>query len=110
MQTITLTITENGDQLFLHGVSVFGDRDDVVRRASHVLPENFWLRCAFRTIRFCVPDTSKLAAYTRGWACLWRVDTSPVGGPILEARFTDRQAAIDAEVQYLNNHFLWRKI
>jgi hypothetical protein len=109
MQTITLTITEDGNQLFLHGAEIFGTSDDIVRRASHVYPECFWLRLAFRAIRFCVSDTSGPAKWTRIWRCLWRVDTSPVGGPVFETRFINRQAAIDAEVQFLNNHFLGGK-
>jgi hypothetical protein len=109
MKLITVTITEDGDQLFLkgHGAEVFGEAGPSrVRRASHIVPENLWARLAFRTIRFCVHDTSRLAAWTRGWRCLWRVDTKPVGGPILADRFTDRQAAINAEIQFLNKYFL----
>ena len=109
MQTITLTITEDGNQLFLHGADIFGTPGDIVRRASHVCPENFWMRLTFRAIRFCVHDTSRLAAWTRTWGCLWRVNTSPVGGPILADRFTDRQAAIIAEIQFLNKFFLGEK-
>jgi hypothetical protein len=111
MEPITLTITEDGDQIFLkgHGAEIFGAQDDIVRRASHVVPDRFWLRLAFRTIRFCVPDTSRLAAWTRTWACLWRVDTSPVHGPILADRFIRRDSAIAAEIQFLNKFFLGEK-
>lgn len=33
----------------------------------------------------------------------WSADLSPVGGPMLSG-FTTRQAALDAEVQYINQH------
>ena len=67
--------------------------------------------------------------WTRTWGCLWRVNTAPVGGPILTwddvwtakgasswagrlsqshqiATWRDRQVAIDAEVAFLNDYFL----
>jgi hypothetical protein len=75
------------------------------KRGSHVVPDKFWLRLAFRIIRFCVRDTSRLAAWTRTWGCLWRVDTSPVGGPILPDRYISRENAIAAEIKFLNQFF-----
>jgi hypothetical protein len=109
---IAITINEDGSQTFIrgHSTEMFLSIGEITtKRGSHVVPDRFWLRLAFRTIRFCVPDTSRLAAWTRTWACLWRVDTSPVGGPILANRFTDRQVAITAEIQFLNKFFLGEK-
>jgi hypothetical protein len=81
----------------------------VVRRASHVEPVNTYLRLAFQVIRKLVSDDSRIAAWSRLWPCLWRVDMSPVGGGIIPVHFSNRLAAIDAEVEALNNHFTWRK-
>ena len=81
----------------------------VVRRASHVEPVNAYLRLVFRAIRKLVSDDSRIAAWTRLWPCLWRVDIIPVGGGILPVHYSNRLAAIDAEVEALNNHFIWRK-
>lgn len=125
MKMVTLTITENGDQLFLNspGGAVFCEAGlSTVRRASHVEPFAFFPRIIFRGIRACVSDTSKLAAWTRTWSCRWRVDTRPVGGPILRwkdvyynfpprhadliAVFWDRATAIEAEIRFLNKFFM----
>jgi hypothetical protein len=78
----------------------------VVRRASHVEPDNVYLRLVFHAIRKLVADNSRLAAWTRTWGCLWRVDMSPVGGGILPIQYRYRLAAIDAEVEALNNFFI----
>lgn len=105
-RTITLTIDENGDQVFLKsdGAEMFRSLGiTVTRRASHVEPDAWALRLLFHAIRKAVSDTSKAAAWTRTWPCMWRVNTAPLNGPILTPRFTDRQAAIDAEIMYVNN-------
>ena len=81
----------------------------VVRRASHVEPVSFVLRLIFHAVRSLVSDDSRVAAWSRLWPCLWRVDMAPVGGGILPVHFSNRLAAIDAEVEALNNHFTWRK-
>lgn len=99
----------------------------VIRRASHVEPVPAYLRLAFRAIRKLVADDSRIATWTREWPCMWQVDMSPVGGGILRwkdlphnacmakygdwggnevATFSNRQIAIDAEVEALNNHFI----
>jgi hypothetical protein len=75
-------------------------------RASHVLPANVFLRAVFNLIRSCCTDTSRVAAWTRRWACEWIVDTSPLGGGILEGRWRDRIKAIDAEVEAINQIFI----
>ena len=78
----------------------------VVKRASHVYPVNAYLRLTFRTIRKLVRDDSRIAAWSRLWPCMWQVDMSPVGAGILPVHFSNRLAAIDAEVEALNNHFI----
>ena len=80
--------------------------DSPSSRASHVYPENAYLRLVFRVIRKLVADDSRLAAWARTWGCMWRVDMSPVGGGILPIRYGYRLAAIDAEVEALNNFFI----
>jgi hypothetical protein len=124
---LTLTIDEDGDLLMLKSDSadVFLEGAEVVtRRASHVEPASFWLRIAFHVIRTLVRDDSSIAAWTRTWTCLWRVNTAPVGGPILTVwdvtdgrtpssqimTWSDRQNAIDAEITFLNDWFLQRGI
>jgi hypothetical protein len=78
----------------------------VVRRASHVVPVNAYLRLAFRAIRKLVADDSRIAAWSRTWGCTWLVDMTPVGAGILPVHFSNRLAAIDAEVEALNSHFI----
>jgi hypothetical protein len=82
-------------------------RDGVLstRRASHVEPINGLLRRLFHAIRRRVSDKSRLAAWTRRWPCLWRVDLALSGGPIL-GPFTDRNSAINAEIDWLSRNNL----
>lgn len=68
-------------------------------RASHIVPCSRLLRLAFRGLRSLVGDGSRLAGWSRGWRCLWRVEI--VDGPTFGA-FADRAAAIAAEVDWLN--------
>jgi hypothetical protein len=128
-KVMTVTIDENGDLLMLKSDSadVFLEGAEVVtKRASHVEPTGFWTRIAFHILRSCVKDDSAVAAWTRTWRCTWRVNTAPVGGPILkwkhtsnwrshvfpehQAAWQDRQEAIDNEVEFLNTYFLERGI
>jgi len=107
MKMVTLTITENGDQLFLNspGAAVFCEAGlSTVRRASHVEPDWLPLRLIFRAIRAVVRDTSSVAQWTREWRCVWRV--AIVGGPILSTRYYDRKQAINAEIFFLNKFYL----
>lgn len=106
-KTITLTIDQNGDQIFLKtdGAEIFRALGiTVTRRASHIVPDNVLLRGAFRTVRALVPDTSVIAQWSREWRCLWRVTV--VNGPTLPGRWRDRKQAIEAEVEFLNGWFL----
>ena len=127
---ITVTIDESGDLTFLNVPEndIFMELGETItRRASHIMPQAFWPRLAFTAIRYFVHDDSRIAAWTRGWACLWRVDTSPVGGWVLTwgdvwdeldawqhifnawegtAVWSVREDAIRAEVKFLNKFFL----
>jgi hypothetical protein len=106
--------------------------ETVTRRASHVEPADLTHRIAFHLLRSVVNDKSRIAAWTRTWNCLWRVNTAPVGGPILTwehvagfptrclswwyifdghkqiATWANRQDAIDAEIRFLNEFLLTR--
>ena len=72
------------------------------RRASHVEPQALLLRAAFHAIRALCSDESRLAAFTRSWRCLWRVNI--IGGPILPGRWRDRAEAIAAEVEWIEQN------
>jgi hypothetical protein len=123
---ITVTIDEDGDLIFLQtdSADIFMELGKTItKRASHVEPATFWARVAFHILRALVTDDSDVAAWTREWKCAWRINTKPVGGPILTwadlwgsvapsttATFADRQNAIDAEIEFLNTFFLERGI
>ena len=136
---LTVTIDENGDMIYLKTPlsDVLLELGTVVtKRASHVEPDTFFARMAFRALRLVVTDNSRIAQWTRGWNVRWRVDTRPVGGPVLRwadvygarqiaemarvhgspavfglgtvATWRCRQDAIDAEIKFLNEFFLTR--
>ena len=108
-RTVTLTIDDEGNAVFLkgHGGDAFLALGDIrTQRASHVEPDAWLLRLVFHAVRFLVSDASLVAQWTRTWPCLWRVNTAPIGGPILDGRWRNRLAAIDAEVEFLNTYFL----
>jgi hypothetical protein len=104
-QEVTFIIAD-GKMTYLLTKAAFVLEGAVVRRASHVEPNNFVLRLCFRVVRALCSDASRIAAWTRTWGCMWRVNMSPVGAGILPAQFSNRLAAIDAEVEALNNHFI----
>ncbi len=124
---ITITIDEEGDVLFLKtdANDIFLDQGTVVtKRASHVEPAPLYERLAFHLLRAVFGDKGKVSDWTRTWRTLWRVNTKPVGGPILTWGhiypaalncstlgrqtycFGRRQDAIDAEIEFLNKFFL----
>lgn len=85
-KVLTVIVDEHGNLEYLKtdGCDVLLELGEAVtRRASHVEPATFWTRVAFHTIRRVVSDQSRVAAWTRTWSCEWRIDTSPVGGPVL---------------------------
>lgn len=124
----TATIDENGDVLFLASTEndVFLELGNVVtQRASHVEPVNPFVRPLFHFLRL-FGNKNSIAQWTRGWRVLWRVNTKPVGGPVLTWKhipvkrydevvvldykgtvgWRDREEAIRAEVEFLNKFFL----
>lgn len=119
-----VTIDEHGNLTYLatDANDIFLELGDVVtKRASHVEPAGFLLRVAFHILR-AFGDKTRVADWTREWTCLWRVNCSPVGGTVLRVRdvpkyighpdeiavWHNRQAAIAAEVEFLNDYFLER--
>ena len=114
MAEITITIDESGNLKMLETTmaepfKVLGTA--VTKRASYVEPYEFLPRLAFSIIRRVVSDDSRLADWTRRWDCFWRVNTKPVGGPILRNQYGNiaawwiREDAIVAEIEFLNKFF-----
>jgi len=68
-----------------------------VKRVSHIVPENLFLRILFRILRFLFPDTSFIAEWTRKWKCKWIVvfTDGECFGP-----FENREDAIVFERKY----------
>lgn len=99
---ITVFIDEDGMTFLMdENVKLF-EGEGEVRRASHVEPDGFVFRIAFHALRTIFGDKGRMSDFTRSWKTLWRVDTSPVGGPILPKRYRNRQEAIEAEIEFLN--------
>jgi hypothetical protein len=95
---VTLTIEEDGNLTFLatDAADVFLEQGrTITKRASHVEPaDSLWLRIAFHLLRL-LGNKNRIAAWTRTWPCRWRVNTKPVGGPVLTWRhcYSDEQVA-----------------
>lgn len=103
-----VTIDSEGTVRFLVGSTeqpFYGDAS-TVKRASHVEPANVILRAIFYGVRAMVADTSRVAEFTRHWGCQWRINLSPINGPILSGTYRDRLSAIDREIDWLNENFL----
>ena len=126
---LTVTIDEEGNLIYLKtdAADVLLELGETVtKRASHVEPGPKYERWLFHTLRFLFGDKGRVSDWTRTWQTLWRVNTAPVGGPILTWKhvrpiaegvpglrdrtyyWSDRQAAIDAEIKFLNEWFLTR--
>ena len=103
---VTFIIAENGDCTYLMTEAAPVIEGAVSKRASHVEPDNFFLRILFHALRQYLGDKGRMSDFTRSWRCLWRVNMEPVGGPILCTRYYDRQQAINAEVVALNKFFM----
>ena len=102
MKVITCFIDDTGVTFLMdENVKMF-EGEGEVRRASHVEPDSLVFRIAFHALRRVFGDKGRMSNFTRSWPCLWRIDTSPVGGPVLEQRYRNRQAAIDAEIAFFN--------
>ena len=124
-KVVTVTIDESGDMVYLNTPEsdIFmelGER--ITPRASHVEPGPRYERWLFRLLRTLFGDEGRISEWTRSWNTLWRVDTSPVGGPILRWGHVlpncpacmaddiyyecDRERAIRTEIDFLNRFFL----
>jgi len=132
-QELTFVIDESGDMKFL--VPEFMHESPLleganISRASHVEPDNFVLRIIFHGLRQVLGDKGRMSEFKRNWPILWRVNTKPVGGPILTwehiygfpksclswwyifdghkqiATWRNRKDAIDAEIKFLNSWFI----
>lgn len=114
MKLVTVIVEENGDALMLVNeqtqpfVDALGGAS--VNRASHVEPDGLAFRLLFHLLRQLFGDKGRMSDFTRDWPCLWRVNTKPVGGPILPGRYTNRQEAIEAEILFLNDWFLEHEV
>lgn len=108
MEQGIIRITADGTVRFLNTpeTATLITPETVTRRASHVEPVNLALRLLFHTLRRGFGDKTTAAQFTRMWPCLWRVNLSPVGGPVLQVRWRDRKQAIEAEVQWLNENWI----
>lgn len=100
---ITCFIDDEGVTFLMDESIKLFEGEGEVRRASHVEPDSFVFRIAFHALRHVFGDKGRMSEFTRSWPCLWRVDTSPVGGPILPTRYRNRQEAIEAEIEFLND-------
>ena len=109
---LTVTIDEDGDLVFLKTPlsDVLLELGTVVtRRASHVTPRAFLPRVGFKLLRWAFGDTGRVSEWTRTWRGPWRVDMRPVGAPVVDGDWRTRQDAIDFEIAYLNDWFLYGK-
>lgn len=108
MDRFTVTIDDSGEARFLVSEisSFLLDESSTIRRASHVEPVNVILRCVFYTLRFLFGEYGKMGQFTRIWPCMWRVNLSPVNGPILPDVYRNRNQAINAEIVWLETNFL----
>ena len=71
-KVVTVTIDESGDLVFLNSPEhdVFLELGETLTaRASHVEPYALLPRLLFTAIRYFVHDDSRLANWTRDWAC-----------------------------------------
>ncbi len=105
MKIVTVFIDEDGMTFLMDESVKLFEGEGEVRRASHVEPDSFVFRIAFHALRTIFGDKGRMSDLTRKWPVMWRVNTKPTAGVILPQRFRDRQAAIDAEIVFLNEWF-----
>ena len=82
------------------------DSSSKVRRASHVEPYSFLPRLFFHGLRIVFGENGRIGDWTRNWSCRWRINLSPVGGPIIDIPFKYRLFAISCEIDWLEANFL----
>jgi hypothetical protein len=97
-----------GTAQFLVSESTVGMVDSFtqVQRASHVEPTSLGFRVLFRSLRALFGEYGRMAEFTRSWPCRWRVNLTPVGGPIVPVEWASRQSAIEFEIEWLNKKFI----
>lgn len=108
MQDGIIRITADGTVRFLNTpeTATLITPETVTRRASNVQPVNRVLRRAFYALRTTYGEKGWVAQFTRLWPCLWQVDLSPAGGPVLPQTWRNRKSAIEAEIVWLNHNFI----
>lgn len=109
MENLTIIIGDDGNVFCIDSAASRVIMESLgvtqTQRASHVEPDNRLLRFFFHLVRERVADSSRLAQWTRQWPCVWRVKLADeFGGHILRRRFDDRLAAIDYEVEVVNEY------
>lgn len=107
MIEIVITINEDGSVGFISNDNTkdFAQLGKATtKRASHVEPNNRYIRLVFHFLRKIFGDKGWMAKFTRIWPCLWRINLSPIHGPILEHKYKNRQQAIHAEIQWINEN------
>ena len=106
MDKVVISIEDGVTKFLVNEETQSMVEDGVVRRASHVEPVNKALRLLFHTLRGLFGEKGWMAAFTRKWPCYWQVNLKPIGGPVLDLNWKNRQAAIDFEIGWLNEHFI----
>jgi hypothetical protein len=108
MKTLHVSMDESGTLTFLVDADTQAllNESSVIQRASNVEPVSRPLRAVFHTLRHLFGEKGRMASFTRLWPCLWQINLGPIGGPVLDATYRNRQAAIDAEVVWLNTNFI----
>ena len=80
------------------------DNTGVARRASWVEPVSNWHRMLFHSLRRMFGDNGHVAEKTRSWDCKWQARML-VGSCEILGPFDSRQAALEAETDWLINNW-----
>jgi len=110
-QEVSVIIREDGNVICLDHpeCECFREMGPVkTRRASHVEPYTWYYRWAFHFLRWLFGENGRVGDWTRygsPWKDhLWRVNLTPVGGPILPGASHPRERALKREVEWLNEN------
>lgn len=110
MKRVVFIDCETGEVAYLDNPQTAAELADVCgegskSRASHVEPTRFFRRLFFHLLRRVCGETGRVSTLTRSRLFgPWRVNLSPVNGPILPTNYNDREQAINAEIEWLNEH------
>ena len=108
VDSVVITVETDGTLQFLntpHLRPLLDEGTSQVRRASHVEPMARLPRLFFHLLRRVFGEQGRVAQWTREWPVVWQVNLAPSAGPILKD-FVDRDAAIAAEICWLNINVL----